>query len=49
VLGAFALLVLKASGQNLVLTQQALTESRSRAEFLAAARKFGASPTVVGR
>jgi pimeloyl-ACP methyl ester carboxylesterase len=49
VLGAFALLVLKATGQNLVLTPQALTEPRSREEFLSAARKFGASPTVVER
>jgi pimeloyl-ACP methyl ester carboxylesterase len=49
VLGAFALLVLKATGQNLILTQQALPEPRSRAEFLRAAREFGASPTVVNR
>jgi hypothetical protein len=49
VLGAFALLVLKATGQNLVLTPEALTEPRSREEFLSAARKFGASPTVVER
>jgi pimeloyl-ACP methyl ester carboxylesterase len=49
VLGAFALLVLKATGQNLVLTQQALTEPRSRAEFLRASWEFGASPTVVAR
>jgi hypothetical protein len=46
VLGAFALLVLKVTGQNLVLTQHALPEPRSRAEFLRAAREFGASPTV---
>jgi hypothetical protein len=49
VLGAFALLVLKATGQNLVLTQHALPEPQSRAEFLRAAREFGASPTVVNR
>jgi pimeloyl-ACP methyl ester carboxylesterase len=49
VLGAFALLVLKATGQNLVLTRQALTEPRARAEFLRAAREFGASPIEVGR
>jgi pimeloyl-ACP methyl ester carboxylesterase len=49
VLGAFALLVLKATGQNLILTQQALPEPGSRAEFLRAAREFGASPTVVSR
>src|SRR5918994_2811827 len=49
VLGAFALLVLKVTGQNLVLTQHALLEPVSRAEFLRAAREFGASPTVVSR
>jgi pimeloyl-ACP methyl ester carboxylesterase len=47
VLGAFALLVLKATGQNLVLTPEALAEPSSRAGFLRAAREFGASPTVV--
>jgi pimeloyl-ACP methyl ester carboxylesterase len=49
VLGAFALLVLKATGQNLILTQHALTEPNSRAEFLRAAREYGASPTVVSK
>jgi pimeloyl-ACP methyl ester carboxylesterase len=49
VLGAFALLVLKSTGQNLVLTQHALSEQRSRSEFLRAAREFGASPTIVTR
>jgi pimeloyl-ACP methyl ester carboxylesterase len=47
VLGAFALLVLKATGQNLLLTQEALQEPYSRSEFLRAAREFGASPRVV--
>jgi pimeloyl-ACP methyl ester carboxylesterase len=46
VLGAFALLVLKATGQNLALSRQALTEPGERAEFLRAAREFGASPAV---
>jgi alpha-beta hydrolase superfamily lysophospholipase len=49
VLGAFALLVLKSTGQNLVLTQHALPEQRSRAAFLRAAREFGASPAIVTR
>jgi hypothetical protein len=49
VLGAFALLVLKSTGQNVFLTLHALPEPRSRAEFLRAAREFGASPTVVSR
>jgi pimeloyl-ACP methyl ester carboxylesterase len=49
VLGAFALLVLKATGQNLILTQQALPQPNSRAEFLRAAREYGASPVEVGR
>jgi pimeloyl-ACP methyl ester carboxylesterase len=49
VLGAFALLILKVTGQELTLTQHALTEPHSRAEFLRAARTFGASPQVVTR
>jgi pimeloyl-ACP methyl ester carboxylesterase len=49
VLGAFALLVLKATGQNLVLTPEALAEPRARAGFLRAAREFGASPVEVER
>jgi hypothetical protein len=49
VLGAFALLVLKATGQNLVLTPEALAEPRARAGFLRAARKFGASPVEAER
>jgi pimeloyl-ACP methyl ester carboxylesterase len=50
VLGAFALLVLKASGQNLVLTPEALAEKPgARAGFLRAAREFGASPVEVER
>jgi hypothetical protein len=49
VLGAFALLVLKSTGQNLILTQHALREQRSRSEFLRAAREFGASPAIVAR
>jgi hypothetical protein len=49
VLGAFALLVLKATGQNLVLTPQALAEPGARAGFLRTAREFGASPMEVER
>jgi alpha-beta hydrolase superfamily lysophospholipase len=49
VLGAFALLVLKATGQNLVLTPEALAEPGARAGFLRAAREFGASPVEAGR
>jgi hypothetical protein len=48
VLGAFALLVLKATGQNLVLTQEALAEPHARADFLRVARDYGASPVVIG-
>jgi pimeloyl-ACP methyl ester carboxylesterase len=48
VLGAFALLVLKATGQNLVLSQEALAEPRARADFVKAAREYGASPVVIG-
>jgi hypothetical protein len=46
VLGAFALLVLKATGQNLALTRHAMMDPGERAEFLRAAREYGASPMV---
>jgi hypothetical protein len=50
VLGAFALLVLKVSGQNLILTPEALAEKPgARAGFLRAAQEFGASPVEVER
>jgi pimeloyl-ACP methyl ester carboxylesterase len=49
VLGAFALLVLKVTGQNLVLTPEALREPGARAGFLRAAREFGAEPVEVER
>ena len=49
VLGAFALLVLKVTGQNLVLTPEALAEPGARSGFLRAAREFGASPVEVQR
>ena len=49
VLGAFALLVLKVTGQNLVLTPEALPEPGARAGFLRAAREFGAEPVEVER
>jgi hypothetical protein len=47
VLGAFALLVLKTTGRNLVVGSAALSASAAPAEFVRAARTFGASPTVV--
>jgi hypothetical protein len=49
VLGAFALLVLKATGQNLVLAEHVLPEPRSQAAFLRAAHEFGAVPTIARR
>ena len=49
VLGAFALLVRKSTGQDLVLSTRVLPEPGSQAEFLRAARAFGAAPVIVGR
>jgi hypothetical protein len=49
VLGAFSLLVRKSTGQDLVVSARVLPEPGSQAEFLRAARAFGAAPTITGR
>jgi hypothetical protein len=49
VLGAFALLVRKATGEDLVLSARVLPEPRSQAEFLRAAREFGAAASIARR
>jgi pimeloyl-ACP methyl ester carboxylesterase len=49
VLGAFAQLVRKATGQDLVLSPRVLPDPRSQAEFLRAARAFGAAPRIASR
>ena len=46
VLGAFAVLVLKVTGANLLVSSSVLHDERARAEFLRLAREHGAEPTL---
>ena len=46
VLGAFAVLVLEVSGQNLLVSRSVLPQPAAQAAFLDLARRHGASPTV---
>ncbi len=47
VLGAFAVLVLKTTGQNLVVSTSVMPAAESQTEFLQAARRYGARPRIV--
>jgi len=46
VLAAFALLVLKVSGYNLLVSGDVLPGSQAQAEFLRLSRRYGASPVL---
>ena len=45
-LAAFAVLVLKVTGQNLLVARSALPKAQARASFLSLARQHGASPAL---
>jgi len=46
VLAAFAVLVLKVSGYNLLVSGDVLPGSQAQAEFLRLSRRYGASPVL---